>query len=117
MFGPAFGPVIGGIVVTYKSWRIIFWMQTSMSGVAVLLTYFLLQETSHNIRASNLKGQGFTNGVKRIWRWANPVTVFKLYACRNLLFVVSVTSEYCGYYVDTIRHLLPLRLYGICILS
>ncbi|RKL22975.1 hypothetical protein BFJ68_g1181 [Fusarium oxysporum] len=87
MFGPAFGPVIGGIVVTYKSWRIIFWMQTSMSGVAVLLTYFLLQETSHNIRASNLKGQGFTNGVKRIWRWANPVTVFKLYACRNLLFV------------------------------
>ncbi|KAF5258495.1 hypothetical protein FOXYS1_10925 [Fusarium oxysporum] len=87
MFGPAFGPVIGGIVVTYKSWRIIFWMQTSMSGVAVLLTYFLVQETSHNIRASNLKGQGFTNGAKRIWRWANPVTVFKLYACRNLLFV------------------------------
>ncbi|RKK20979.1 hypothetical protein BFJ65_g7667 [Fusarium oxysporum f. sp. cepae] len=92
MFGPAFGPVIGGIVVTYKSWRIIFWMQTSMSGVAVLLTYFLLQETSHNIRASNLKGQGFTNGVKRIWRWANPVTVFKLYACRNLLFVTLASS-------------------------
>ncbi|EWZ38803.1 hypothetical protein FOCG_05192 [Fusarium oxysporum f. sp. radicis-lycopersici 26381] len=92
MFGPAFGPVIGGIVVTYKSWRIIFWMQTSMTGVAVLLTYFLLQETSHNIRASNLKGQGFTNGAKRIWRWANPVTVFKLYACRNLLFVTLASS-------------------------
>ncbi|EGU82066.1 hypothetical protein FOXB_07418 [Fusarium oxysporum f. sp. conglutinans Fo5176] len=65
MFGPAFGPAIG----------------------PVLWTYFLLQEISHNVRASDLKEQGFTNGAKRIWRWANPATVFKLYACRNLLFV------------------------------
>ncbi|EXK77491.1 hypothetical protein FOQG_17804 [Fusarium oxysporum f. sp. raphani 54005] len=92
MFGPAFGPVIGRIIVTYKSWRIIFWMQTSMSVAAVLWTYFLLQETSHNVRASDLKEQGFTNGAKRIWRWANPATVFKLYACRNLLFVTLASS-------------------------
>ncbi|KAK7592114.1 hypothetical protein V3481_006741 [Fusarium oxysporum f. sp. vasinfectum] len=58
-----------------------------MSVAAVLWTYFLLQEISHNVRASDLKEQGFTNGAKRIWRWANPATVFKLYACRNLLFV------------------------------
>ncbi|KAI8396569.1 hypothetical protein FOFC_21117, partial [Fusarium oxysporum] len=57
------------------------------TSLAVLWTYFLLQEISHNVRASDLKEQGFTNGAKRIWRWANPATVFKLYACRNLLFV------------------------------
>ncbi|KAF4970031.1 hypothetical protein FSARC_2848 [Fusarium sarcochroum] len=92
MIGPAFGPVIGGIIVTYTSWRVIFWVQTAMSGTAVLLTYFLLQETLHTVRASDLKRQGIMSASKRIWRWANPVTVFKLYACRNLLFVTLASS-------------------------
>ncbi|EXL67026.1 hypothetical protein FOPG_16830 [Fusarium oxysporum f. sp. conglutinans race 2 54008] len=70
MFGPAFGPAIGRIIVTYKSWRIFFWI--------------------------DLKEQGFTNGAKRIWRWANPATVFKLYACRNLLFVTLASSALSG---------------------
>jgi MFS family permease len=92
MVGPAFGPVLGGIIVTYSSWRTIFWVQTGLSGAAVLLTYFLLQETLHTIPARDLKGQGITYAIRRVCQWANPVTIFKLYACRNLLFVIFASS-------------------------
>ncbi|CRK23615.1 hypothetical protein BN1708_013735 [Verticillium longisporum] len=34
LFGPAFGPIISGIIVTYTSWRIIFWVQASLTGLA-----------------------------------------------------------------------------------
>ena len=90
MAGPAFGPLIGGIIVTYTSWRVIFWLQTAMSGTAALLIYFLLLETIHIPRSIDLKGKGFADAVRNVWRWASPWTICKLYARLNLLCVVSL---------------------------
>ncbi|KAL1835178.1 hypothetical protein VTK73DRAFT_6099 [Phialemonium thermophilum] len=30
LIGPAFGPFVGGIIVTYRSWRVIFWLQSAL---------------------------------------------------------------------------------------
>lgn len=45
LVGPCFGPLLGGIIVTYTSWRVIFWLQTALAGVGILGPFFLLPET------------------------------------------------------------------------
>lgn len=40
VLGPALGPLIGGIIVTFASWRIIFWTQTGMVGTGLVLSFF-----------------------------------------------------------------------------
>ncbi|RYO73978.1 hypothetical protein DL766_006231 [Monosporascus sp. MC13-8B] len=46
LIGPAFGPFLGGVIVTYVSWRVIFWLQTALAGVALVGAYFVLPEKS-----------------------------------------------------------------------
>ena len=38
VLGPAIGPLVGGIIVTFASWRIIFWVQTGMVGLGLVLS-------------------------------------------------------------------------------
>lgn len=45
LIGPTFGPLIGGIIVTYATWRDIFWLQTALAGVGIVGPIFLLKET------------------------------------------------------------------------
>ncbi|KAM0325470.1 hypothetical protein ACHAQA_007457 [Verticillium albo-atrum] len=112
-FGPAFGPVIGGIVVTYTSWRVIFWVQSALSGIALLLVTFLLHETLQQPRWAELKGQEFGAAAKTLWRWANPATVFKLLGQKNL-FCVAFASSAIGFnmyaLLTPIRYILNPRL-------
>jgi MFS family permease len=42
VLGPALGPLIGGIIVSFASWRIIFWVQTGMVGIGLLLSFFFV---------------------------------------------------------------------------
>lgn len=45
LVGPTIGPLVGGIIVTYASWRDIFWLQTALAGVGIVGPIFLLKET------------------------------------------------------------------------
>lgn len=45
LVGPTVGPLIGGIIVTYASWRVIFWLQTGLAAVGIAGPVFLLSET------------------------------------------------------------------------
>jgi len=47
LVGPAAGPLIGGILVTYSTWRSLFWFQTGLAVVATVLCFFFLPETIH----------------------------------------------------------------------
>lgn len=92
MSGYAFGPVIGGAIVTYTSWRVIFWLQTGMSGFSLISIYFFLKETllpvNRQYRASELGGTTPRKLVLNLWQWINPLGTIKLYGQRNLLFTV-----------------------------
>lgn len=45
LVGPTVGPLIGGIIVTYTSWRVIFWLQTGLAAVGIAGPALLLSET------------------------------------------------------------------------
>lgn len=45
LVGPTIGPLIGGIIVTYTSWRVIFWLQTGLAAVGIAGPALLLSET------------------------------------------------------------------------
>lgn len=92
MSGYAFGPVIGGAVVTYTSWRVIFWLQTGMSGLSLISIYLFLKETllpvNRQYRTSELGRTTPRKLVLKLWQWINPLGTIKLYGQRNLLFTV-----------------------------
>ncbi|KAF2397123.1 MFS general substrate transporter [Trichodelitschia bisporula] len=93
LIGPAFGPVLGGIIVTYRSWREVFWLQTALAGLGVVLVAFLLPETIHYKRAVELKGVSTREYASKLWQWSNPFRVIKLFRYPNLTIVSLASSS------------------------
>ncbi|KAF7323431.1 Major facilitator superfamily transporter protein [Mycena chlorophos] len=92
LIGPALGPFIAGVIVTYQSWRVIFYLQTALGGLATILVVFLLPETIHFKRSEELVGLDRVLTAKRIWEWTNPLRVVKLYKYPNLIVVSAGSS-------------------------
>lgn len=78
LIGPAIGPFVGGIIVTYTSWRVIFWVQAGLSGLAVLGTFSLLPETIHHKKYDDLQGLSRTRKAAVLWNMVSPWRVLKL---------------------------------------
>lgn len=93
LIGPAFGPFIGGIIVTFKSWRVIFYLQTALAGVALIGAYFLLPETAHSLKVDNIRGLPLRVQAKVLWGMLNPWRVIKLYKYPNLIMVALASSS------------------------
>ncbi|CAK5281249.1 unnamed protein product [Mycena citricolor] len=85
LVGPAVGPFIAGVIVTYESWNVIFYVQAALSGIATLLVIFVIPETIHHKRSAELVGMSGIQKTKKIIEWSNPFRVFKLYKYPNLL--------------------------------
>ena len=93
LVGPAFGPFIGGIIVTYASWRDIFWLQTGLAGVSAIGVVFLVPETIHRKRSDELKGLNRKEKAKKLWSWINPWRVFVLFRYTNILVAGLASSS------------------------
>lgn len=93
LIGPALGPFLGGVIVTFRTWRDIFWLQTALAGVASILCIFCLPETTHYKRSVELKGLTTGEKAKKIWSWTNPWRVVSLYRFPNLAFVGLASSS------------------------
>lgn len=78
LVGPAIGPCIGGIIVTYTSWRVIFWLQSGLAGLAAVGTFVLLPETIHHKKYDDLAGLTFKKKLVVVGQMANPWRVLKL---------------------------------------
>ncbi|RDW80043.1 hypothetical protein BP6252_04681 [Coleophoma cylindrospora] len=92
LIGPAFGPFIGGIIVTFRSWRVIFFLQTALAGVATVGAYFLLPETIHHKKADDLIGLSRSAKARVLWSMLNPWRVLRLFQYPNLL-IASLGSS------------------------
>lgn len=49
LFGPAFGPTIGGLLAQYLGWRSIFWFLAIFSGILLALFALFFPETCRNV--------------------------------------------------------------------
>lgn len=93
LIGPAFGPFIGGIIVTFKSWRVIFYLQTALAGVALVGAYFILPETAHHMKKDDMVGLPLKAKAKLLWRMLNPWRVLRLYKYPNLIMAALASSS------------------------
>jgi MFS family permease len=80
------------LIVTYQSWRVIFWFQAALAGVGTIAVFFLLPETIHRKRSGELAGLTRLQQTKKIWSWMNPVHVIQLLTKPNLLIVGLASS-------------------------
>ena len=90
--GPAFGPFFGGVIVTFTSWRIIFWLQTALAGVGAVCIYFFVPETSHRKLCSEFEGLSRRGKVVATLGYANPVRVIALFKYPNQLLAGFATG-------------------------
>lgn len=80
LIGPAFGPFLGGIIVTYVSWRVIFWLQAGLAVVAALGAIFFLPETIYHKKIDDLEiGYSGMEKMKELMKMTNPWRVIRLW--------------------------------------
>lgn len=93
LIGPALGPFVGGIIVTFRSWRDIFWLQTALAGAATIAVLFFQPETIHYRRADELESLPRSKRAHTLWQWLNPFRIIRLYRYPNLLTVAVAASS------------------------
>ncbi|EPS29860.1 hypothetical protein PDE_04810 [Penicillium oxalicum 114-2] len=87
LIGPAFGPFIGGVIVTFRSWRAVFWLQTALGGCGTLLVYFFFPETYSRLDKSELVSKSPYGKAKSLSQQVNPFRVgVLLFSYPNLFF-------------------------------
>ncbi|KAL1981014.1 hypothetical protein VTN96DRAFT_3238 [Rasamsonia emersonii] len=85
--GPALGPCVGGVMVTFTTWRAIFWLQAAMAGGGLLLAVIFVPTVSRSVIA-----QGDTMTEKRVRSRFNPMRVIELLIYPNIV----LTDVACG---------------------
>ncbi|KAK4071170.1 uncharacterized protein Triagg1_6201 [Trichoderma aggressivum f. europaeum] len=92
LIGPAVGPCIGGILVTYTTWRSIFWLQTALAGTGALGVFFLVPETIHRKAIDDLQDRSRKEKVIAILHMTNPIRVMRLFRYWNQVLVAFASS-------------------------
>jgi len=59
LIAPILGPTLGGYIVQYSSWRMVFLINVPVGLIDIVLAYFLLKETTI-LHDSKLDARGFT---------------------------------------------------------
>lgn len=85
VLGPALGPLVGGIIVTFASWRIIFWVQTGMVGLGLLLSFFFVPSIAQPHQTTDKPSF-------RLWAKSQVemLKIFTLLIYPNVFFAVSL---------------------------
>ncbi|KAJ6011381.1 hypothetical protein N7451_002793 [Penicillium sp. IBT 35674x] len=87
LIGPAFGPFIGGVIVTFCSWRVVFWLQTALGGLGTLLVFFFFPETYPHLAKADPAQKTTKQKAKFLWHRVNPARVgVLLFTYPNLFF-------------------------------
>lgn len=91
LVGPAFGPFLGGLIVTYTSWRVIFWLQTGLAGLATIGVYFLVPETIYHKKIDDLAGYSGREKGRALISMLNPWRVLRLFQYPSTYYRLAYT--------------------------
>ncbi|KAK8032372.1 MFS transporter- DHA1 family- multidrug resistance protein [Apiospora arundinis] len=89
LIGPALGPLLGGVIVTYTDWRAIYWLQSAMSGLASLLAVSFIPETIHHKRWSSIPRE---KRLRALLDAINPLRLLILFRSQKLVCVSMASS-------------------------
>lgn len=110
--GPAFGPFVGGVIVTFTTWRVIFWVQSGLAVIALLLVIFVLPETMLRPRIKEIRetcGQHVRfvpiNPLRPILLFKYPNLLLTGIACGTLTFSMYSMITPIRYVIDPRFHL------------
>ena len=94
LIGPAFGPFIGGIIVTFRTWRDIFWLQAALGGLAAVMVVFFLPETIPEKKIEELREYPRKQRTLHILHWVSPLRVsILLFSYPNLIIAGLASSS------------------------
>ncbi|KAL4803107.1 major facilitator superfamily domain-containing protein [Aspergillus unguis] len=91
LVGPTIGPLLAGAIVTYTTWRVIFWLQTGLAAIALLGMFFLLPETLSENAPRPLKGLNKKQKAKVLLTMTNPWRVIAPFKNPHLI-VAAIAS-------------------------
>lgn len=93
LIGPCLAPLLGGAIVTYVSWRNIFWMQTGLGGFATILVIFLLPETIPSKAIDDIKELPKKKQTAYILHQISPIRVTVLLVSYPNLLIAGLASS------------------------
>jgi MFS family permease len=79
------GPCIGGIIVTFSQWRIIYWLQFGMTLLGLVLSILFVPA----IGEERLSTSKHSRSMSHVLRMFNPLRIFRPFIYPNVLLSVS----------------------------
>ncbi|KAI9168013.1 putative mfs protein [Paramyrothecium foliicola] len=112
VFGPAFGPCVSGVMVTYLHWTSILWLQVGMMGAAIVLSILVLPKIPAIRQASPRNRSSKRDVAMAIIKEFDPTHVFRVLVYPNVTLTdiaCSLTSWVQYTLLAAPRHLLNPR--------
>ncbi|KAK0103102.1 hypothetical protein ONS96_005711 [Cadophora gregata f. sp. sojae] len=85
--GPAIGPIIGGIIVTYTTWRTIYWVQVGMIAAGLIASLLFVPDirpTSKHLSATDNE-KSHPSSIQDIRSLFNPLKLLQPLVYPNVL--------------------------------
>ncbi|KAE8144690.1 major facilitator superfamily domain-containing protein [Aspergillus avenaceus] len=86
--GPAIGPCIGGLIVTFSNWRNIYWLQVGMTGFGLALAVIFVPEIKSADKGEVEIEKPDQNKLWSSLRLFNPLRIFRQWVYPNIFLSV-----------------------------
>ncbi|KAL3468950.1 major facilitator superfamily domain-containing protein [Aspergillus californicus] len=93
LVGPTIGPLLAGAIVTYTTWRVIFYLQTGLAVISLLGIFFLLPETLSETAPRPLKDLPAGKKIKVFLTMTNPWRVIAPFKHPSLLCTAAASGS------------------------
>ena len=112
LIGPCIAPLLGGVVITFTTWRIIYWVLTGLTGLATVMIVFLLPETIaekpttfNNLSMPQKVGKAIE--LSNPWKVVHPLIVYPNLWITALAVSALIWNQYST--ITPIRYVLNPR--------
>ncbi|KAK2049729.1 major facilitator superfamily transporter [Colletotrichum somersetense] len=84
IFDPTTPPLTGGVIVNFTSWRVIYWVQSGMAFVGLIMAFFFVPKASE-LAKHQVAEKTSVRSLGELRRAFNPMGVFRQFKYPNVL--------------------------------